>query len=1346
MRVLGLVAKPLVLSALALSPFAFFGCSSGDPEATEPVAKTLEPVLWTATSNNMASMRADHAAAALGDANGRVIVCGGRSSGSAFIPGCDIYNPTTNAWSTGSAMPQMRAFHTLTALGPSSLLLAGGSDGVDAVGAPLPGTGAAWQAAETGFTARFQHRASLLSNGTVIVSGGKDLSANVPGAQRRMGTSWSAAGTQDRANHAAVVLSSGTQVFVTGGDSGATTLNTAATYTASSNSWAAATAMTGAPSARRYHTATLLPDGTVLVVGGEDAGPPLTIHSQAIRYNPTTNMWTNAGTTVARSEHAAALVGGYVIVAGGRTTGGSTTGSVQAYNPDTNTWTTLESFVTPRTRFTLTALPSNRLLAAGGVNGGAYLSTAEVFAARAIGAACTAPTQIECLSGNCADAVCCNTTCTGQCQACNESGLVGTCSPVSGTPRGSRGNCANGYLCVSGSCATSCTSDAQCQSTYYCTTSGTPGVCALKKVQGDPCAGANQCGAGLSCVDGYCCNDTCTGQCERCNAPGNLGSCIPTQGAPTAPRAACGGAGVGTVCERTCDGIDTDACTYPSGNECRMASCSNGTATLAATCLSGGCELVTQGCGAYVCGATACRTTCSSNTHCSTGNFCDGSVCAPLRMRGQDCTTGTQCQSGNCVNAVCCDSPSCAAGSSCALTNHRGECRKTIGTGCMNDTECGSDQCADSVCCNADCAGQCERCDASGQVGTCTATFGPPAGTRPACGGTGAGTVCGESCNGVTRNACVPAPNTTTCRLASCAQGTAILVQSCNGAGLCPDSTVPCGAYTCDAAGVACRTSCTVRADCAAAHLCDTSGPTGVCNPIPGLGSDCTNGSTCSTTYCVNGVCCGSETCPTGSSCALQGFRGTCMKDLGTRCTGNAECGSGHCVDDRCCNSDCDGQCEACDVGGSLGTCIPVPVDEQPHEPRAQCQVGPVINPCGLRCDGVSVDVCSYPGQGSACGTLSCRDGEETRTGTCDGSGTCSGSTRMCGAYACNSAGTACNRSCSTADDCAAGYFCLANECVPTLGDGRDCEDNAACDSGYCVDGVCCTIDSCPEGATCAYPGHRGECTSDDGTECEESADCGSEYCVDGFCCNDACEGQCEACNVAGREGSCSPVSREPVGDRPACDQGDGLCGVRACSGDESTDECVGYANGTSTVCAPAACDGSDFTPAAVCNGAGACRTPDVTSCLPYRCEATGCLLECDDNSACADGYHCADGECAASTATCSPDRRTSIPVEGTPVACEPYRCTTDGTCATSCQTSSDCDSGYACDTSTSPGQCKAVKAAGADEEGGCGCSVPGRSTSHSASLWLLALAAGASVARRRRQRWWQQQSQRPWP
>jgi hypothetical protein len=68
--------------------------------------------------------------------------------------------------------------------------------------------------------------------------------------------------------------------------------------------------------ARFHHTSTLLPDGTVLVVGGEQPGDPL---ASAELYDPVTGTWSDTGSlNTARDSHTATLLpNGMVLVTGG---------------------------------------------------------------------------------------------------------------------------------------------------------------------------------------------------------------------------------------------------------------------------------------------------------------------------------------------------------------------------------------------------------------------------------------------------------------------------------------------------------------------------------------------------------------------------------------------------------------------------------------------------------------------------------------------------------------------------------------------------------------------------------------------------------------------------------------------------------------------------------------------------------------------------------------------------------------------------------------------------------------------------------------------------------------------
>jgi len=131
-------------------------------------------------------------------------------------------------------------------------------------------------------------------------------------------------------------------------------------------------------SARNGHTATLLADGKVLVVGGSNSpnGPNL---ASAEIYDPATNQWSAAASMVAaRGHHAAALMAnGKVLVVGGS----EQTAALEVYDHATNTWTSVTAPANdPRPLGpTATRLQDGRVMIVGGANGGAFTVNSDVW-------------------------------------------------------------------------------------------------------------------------------------------------------------------------------------------------------------------------------------------------------------------------------------------------------------------------------------------------------------------------------------------------------------------------------------------------------------------------------------------------------------------------------------------------------------------------------------------------------------------------------------------------------------------------------------------------------------------------------------------------------------------------------------------------------------------------------------------------------------------------------------------------------------------------------------------------------------------------------------------------------
>jgi hypothetical protein len=115
---------------------------------------------------------------------------------------------------------------------------------------------------------------------------------------------------------------------------------------------------------RSVHSATLLPDGTVLIAGGMTNGERFL--DEAEIFDPATGAFSATGRmTAKRSTHAAIMLNtGKVLIMGGY--GEGRLSSAELYDPETKTFSPTPSMNAPREGFTATLLNTGEVLIAGG--------------------------------------------------------------------------------------------------------------------------------------------------------------------------------------------------------------------------------------------------------------------------------------------------------------------------------------------------------------------------------------------------------------------------------------------------------------------------------------------------------------------------------------------------------------------------------------------------------------------------------------------------------------------------------------------------------------------------------------------------------------------------------------------------------------------------------------------------------------------------------------------------------------------------------------------------------------------------------------------------------------------
>lgn len=280
-------------------------------------AEVYDPSAGTFAPTGAMSFPDREGVSAVALANGKVLVCGGLTSTMSVLTSTELYDPSSSTFTaTGSMLTGSYGHRTV--LLSSGLVLLIGADGE--VYSPTTGT---WTGTLNFGPSRSYAAAVRLADGKVLVCGGQLSGGSATSSALIFDPStnqFSSTGSMSvvRENHTATLLANG-KVLITGGrtDNYGTTIHaTCELYDPSTGTFTA----TGSLKSRRAgHTATLLASGKVLLAGGYSGSGSGGYLASGDIYDPATGITASTNSMIrSRESHTATLLNnGKVLLVGG---------------------------------------------------------------------------------------------------------------------------------------------------------------------------------------------------------------------------------------------------------------------------------------------------------------------------------------------------------------------------------------------------------------------------------------------------------------------------------------------------------------------------------------------------------------------------------------------------------------------------------------------------------------------------------------------------------------------------------------------------------------------------------------------------------------------------------------------------------------------------------------------------------------------------------------------------------------------------------------------------------------------------------------------------------------------